>query len=102
MAQASAQASCLASHGTALVAGDVNLQRAIDAHIDAWLAAVAETLAMREATIALGSVSIASFQAVGNLGPEGARCFATSLNAASSASASMSVCVQASATLSGQ
>jgi hypothetical protein len=87
------------SRGVAVVDGDLQLQRALDAHIDAWLGVVAETLATRESTVTIAAISYESFQAIGALGPEGSRCFATAVAAAASASASMNVCIQASSAL---
>jgi hypothetical protein len=101
-AEASADIDCPPPTASVIVLGDVELQQALSANIEAWGEAVNLTLALREPIADVASKTLAAFEAVGEVGAAGATCFASSLSAAVQAEASISVSVEASASLSAE
>jgi hypothetical protein len=68
-------------------------------HIDEFGVALNLTLALREPIAEVASRSLPAFDAAGDIGLAGAACFGTSVNAAFAAQLSISVSVEASASL---
>jgi hypothetical protein len=98
-ASASAKLDCSKPAATVVVQGDLKLQQVLEANIGAWAEAVNLTLALKEPAGALAGKTVATFQALGDIGISGAACVASSLKAAGEASVSVNVSVSASASL---
>jgi hypothetical protein len=99
-ASASAKLDCSKPSASVVVQGDVKLQQALEANISAWAEAVNLTIALKDPAAQLAAKSVATFQAIGDIGLSGASCVAASLKAAADASVSVNVSVSASASLS--
>jgi hypothetical protein len=111
MGSADCHASCQASvqadascHGTAnlVVEGDAKLYAAMNAHIGDIEDAFAATFALKDPIAALAGKTVATFQALGDIGVSGAACIGSSLTLAAQASASINVSVSASASIQGK
>jgi len=83
------------------VSGDAKLDAAIRAHLDDVKDAFAMTWALKDPIADLAGKSVGAFKAIGDIGVQGATCFAASLSVAAQASASINVSVQASASVQG-
>src|SRR5258706_13626731 len=68
------------SHATVVVQGDLDLQRALEAHIDEWAVAFNELATMKSPLVDLATRSMESFAALGNIGPSGAACVAQGIS----------------------
>jgi len=91
---------CSKPHATVAVAGDLELQTALEAHISDWGEAVNMIVALKDPIASFGSQTLATFQAAGDIGLSGAACVTSSLSVAAEASAHVNVSVSASASLS--
>jgi hypothetical protein len=82
------------------VVGDLELQTALEAHIQDWGLAVNSIVALKDPVANFAGQTLATFQAAGDIGLSGAACVADSLSVAAHASASVNVSVMASASIS--
>lgn len=90
------------STATLVVEGDAKLYSAINAHIDDIKNAFALTFALKDPVLDLAGKTAATFSAIGDIGVQGAACFASSLSLAAQASASINVSISASASVQGK
>jgi hypothetical protein len=99
-AQASAKVDCPPPRATVVVVGDAELAAALSAHIQDFGAAVNLTLALKDPIADAAGKTVDAFKAVGEIGLSGAACLTSSLQAAVDAQASITVSVEASASVS--
>ena len=83
------------------MSGDAKLDAAIRAHLDDVKDAFAMTYALKDPIGELAKKSVGAFKAIGDIGVQGATCFAASLGVAAQASASIDVSFQASLSVQG-
>jgi len=99
--RATAEARCDSS-ATLVVTGDTELYGAIQAHISDVKAAFALTLNLQKPIVTLAGKTTGAFEALGDIGTQGAACVASSLSIAAQAQASINVSVTASASVQGK
>jgi hypothetical protein len=85
-----------------VIEGDEQLYAAFNAHLADIGVAFNGTIALKDPIANLAGKTVDVFKAIGDIGAAGATCFASSLNVAGQASASINVSVSASATVSGK
>jgi hypothetical protein len=81
------------------ITGDDKLYASFEAHLDELAAAVNQTATISKYITDLGSKSVATFQALGDVGIGGASCVASTLSVVGEASVSIKVSVSVSASV---
>jgi hypothetical protein len=101
-ARATANVDCPAPQVTIAVTGDADLERVFRAHAGDIGVAINLTTALREPIATCAKQTPEVFNALGDIGATGVACVASSLEVAAHASASINVCVSATAVVQGK